>query len=91
MAPFDVDRVCWRIVHDPAFYEQVQADPQAAIADVGLTDEERRLLLAGDVGALYELGVSGFLMEHLANWRAFGVGHESYSDLIRQARWIPSW
>ena len=91
MAVFDVDRVCWRIVHDPDFLLAVQSDPAAATANVGLSEQERRLLLEGDVKGLYELGVSGFLMEHLANKRAFGLDWPTYSQRIRQAAWTPSW
>lgn len=92
MAPFDVNLVCWRIVHERGFLDAVLADPAAAIADAGLTEEERAMFLAGDVRGLYELGgISGSLLEHLATYQAFGLDWSSYSERIRQAEWQPSW
>ena len=89
MAPFDVNTVCWRVVHDPEFHHAVMEHPAEAITDTGLTDEERSALLAGDVKRLYELGAHPFLMEHLANHRVFGLNPPLYSDRIRQAEWRP--
>lgn len=87
MATFDVDKVCWRIVHDPDFYAAVLAAPEDALRDTGLDDEEREALLAGNVKRLYERGVNPFLMEHLANWGAFGLDHASFSASMREAEW----
>jgi hypothetical protein len=85
MAAFDVNKICWSVVHDEDFYRRVQEDPEGAIAAYDLSDDERQALLAGDVGRLYELGVSTFLLEHLANWRAFGLDGVSFSASMRAA------
>lgn len=39
-------RVMIRLLHDPSFVDRVHADPDAALADVEVTAEERRWLLA---------------------------------------------
>jgi hypothetical protein len=87
IAPFDVNTICWRVVHDPVFYQQMQSAPADALHGTGVSDAEREALLAGDVARLYELGASPFLLEHLANWRVLGLDHETYSDRIRAVAW----
>jgi hypothetical protein len=87
MAVFDVNTVCWRVVHDDDFCQTLREDPALALRDTDVSDEERNLLLAGDVKSLYELGVSGFLMEHLANKQLLGLNPVVYSERIRQAEW----
>jgi Aromatic-ring-opening dioxygenase LigAB, LigA subunit len=88
MAPFDVNSVCWRVVHDAAFHDALASEPERALRETGVNDDERAALLAGDVKTLYELGASPFLMEHLANHRVLGLDPERYSERIRQATWV---
>ncbi len=42
-----------RSLRDHAFRAAMKADPAKALAPLDLSDEERRALLAGDVGTLY--------------------------------------
>jgi hypothetical protein len=86
MSIFAVNKLCRQALHDPAFREALQRDPQAAIAPLALTDQERSALLAGDVAWLYERGAHPFLLAYLTRWDLFGLTVHSYSERIRCAR-----
>lgn len=86
MSIYQVDKLCHRIQHDQGLRDALARDPEATLAGWPLTDEERHLLLAGDVGRLYELGAHPFLLGHLTRRTTLGVTVERYSDSIRRAR-----
>ena len=48
MAPYDVNLVCWRVVHDKEFYDAILKNPAEAIRDCGLTEAERVALFDQD-------------------------------------------
>ena len=60
----------------------MQRDPGAAIAGFWLTDEERRAVLAGDVGRLAELGAHGYLLGGLARAGVCGLNMSNYVQRI---------
>jgi hypothetical protein len=68
MSIFAVNYLCREVLRDHAFRAAMKADPAKALALLDLTDEERRCLLAGDVGQLYRMGANGFLMNYLARF-----------------------
>ena len=70
MTVFAVNYLCREVLRDRAFRAAIKADPAKALAGLDLTEEERRALIAGDVGALYRIGVNGFLMGYLARMRS---------------------
>ena len=78
MSIFAVNHLCREVLRDHAFRAAMKADPAKALAPLDLTDEERRALVAGDVGALYRMGVNGFLMGYLARYEVCGT---QYRDL----------
>ena len=86
MSVLAVNRLCRDVLRDRAFRERMKADPAAAIADRGLTPEEREALLAGDVAKLYRLGVNAFLMGYLCRFEVCGLTLPVYSERIRLAR-----
>jgi hypothetical protein len=86
MSIFAVNKLCRDAFHDLAFREALKRDPEAAIAPLALTDEERSALLNGDVAWLYERGAHPFLLSHLTRWDLFGITAHSYSERIRTAR-----
>ena len=51
-----------------------------------LTDHERSALLAGDVGALYRMGVNAFLMNYLARFEVCGLNGQIYNERMRAVR-----
>ncbi len=86
MSIFAVNKLCRQIFNDSELRAAIATDPQAALADFDLTDEERRLLLAGEVGRLYELGAHSFLLGHLTREQTFGLTVAEYSARMRAAK-----
>ena len=83
MSTYAVNHLCREVLRDHAFRAAMKADPATALAPLDLTDEERRLLVAGDVGALYRLGANGFLMNYLARFEVCGLNAETYNQRMR--------
>src|SRR5262249_44991944 len=83
---FAVNYLCREVLRDHDFRAAMKADPAKALADLDLTDEERRALIAGDVGALYRMGVNGFLMGYLARFEVCGLNIGIYNERMRAVK-----
>ena len=85
MSVYAVDKVCRRVVCEPGFADQLRKDPESALraATPPLSDSERELLLAGDVGRLGRMGANFFLLHQLGRFELFGLTLASYGDRIR--------
>jgi hypothetical protein len=86
MSTFAVNHLCREILRDHAFRAAMKADPAKAIAPLDLTDNERRTLLAGDVGALFRMGANAFLMGYLARFEVCGLNVETYNQRMRAVK-----
>jgi hypothetical protein len=86
MSIFAVNYLCREVLRDHAFRAAMKADPVKALAPLDLTDEERRALVAGDVGTLYRMGVNGFLMGYLARYEVCGLNVEIYNQRMRAVK-----
>jgi hypothetical protein len=86
MSIFAVNYLCREVLRDHAFRAAMKADPAKALAPLGLTEEERRALVAGDVGTLYRMGVNGFLMGYLARYEVCGLNVEVYNQRMRAVK-----
>jgi hypothetical protein len=86
MSTFAVNYLCREVLRDHAFRAAMKADPANALAGLDLTGEERRALIAGDVGALYRMGVNGFLMGYLARFEVCGLNVEIYNERMRAVK-----
>lgn len=86
MSTFAVNYLCRELLRDHAFRAAMKADPAKALAGLDLTDDERRALLAGDVGALYRMGVNGFLMGYLMRFEVCGLNLEIYNQRMRAVK-----
>ncbi len=86
MSIFTVNHLCREVLRDHAFRAAMKADPAKALAPLDLTDEERRLLTAGDVGQLYRMGANGFLMNYLARFEVCGLNAETYNQRMRAVK-----
>jgi hypothetical protein len=75
---YAINEICYRCAHDRPFRAAMQADPAAAVADLDLSDEERRAVLAGDVGTLYLMGANTYLLFHLLRYQVLGLTLSSY-------------
>lgn len=83
MSIYQVEKLCYRALHDPEFREALKADPAGMIAALPFTDEERSLLMRGEVGRLYELGAHPYLLSHISRLQLFGVTPEQYRERMR--------
>jgi hypothetical protein len=86
MSVFAVNYLCREVLRDHAFRDAMKADPAKALTPLDLTDDERRALVAGDVGALFRMGVNGFLMGYLARFEVCGLNVETYNQRMRAVK-----
>jgi hypothetical protein len=86
MSIFAVNHLCREVLRDHIFRAAMKSDPAKALAPLDLTDDERRALLAGDVGALYRMGVNAFLMGYLARFEVCGLNVEIYNQRMRAVK-----
>jgi len=85
VSSYAVDSFCRRIVHDPELRRTLHESPEEALraARPALTEDEIRLLLAGDVGPLSRAGANSFLLHQLGRFELFGLDLPSYAERIR--------
>jgi hypothetical protein len=86
MSIFAVNYLCREVLRDHAFRAAMKADPGKALAPLDLVDEERRALIAGDVGMLYRMGVNAFLMGYLARFEVCGLNVPVYNERMRAVK-----
>jgi len=86
MSIFAVNHLCRELLRDHAFRAAMKADPAKALAPLDLTEAERSALLAGDVGALFRMGVNAFLMNYLPRFEVCGLNAESYNQRMRAVK-----
>ncbi len=86
MSIFAVNYLCREVLRDQAFRAAMKADPASALAPLDLTDDERRALIAGDVGTLFRMGVNSFLMGYLARFEVCGLNVETYNQRMRAVK-----
>jgi hypothetical protein len=87
MSVYAIDKLCHRIVHEPALRDELARDPETTLRAVrpALSDDEVAALLAGDVGALSRMGANDFLLHQLGRFELFGLDLPRYADRIRRA------
>ena len=85
MSVYAVNYLCREVLRDHAFRAAMKSDPAAAIAKYDLSEAERTALLAGDVAALYRMGVNAFLMGYLPRFEVCGLTMPVYNERIRSA------
>ena len=86
MSIFAVNHLCRELLRDHAFRAAMKADPAKALASLDLTEAERNALLAGDVGALFRMGVNAFLMNYMPRFEVCGLNAESYNQRMRAVK-----
>ena len=85
MSVYAVNHLCRAVLRDHAFRAAMKADPAQALKPLDLTEEERSAVLAGDVAALYRMGVNSFLMGYLCRFEICGLTLDAYNSRIRSA------
>ena len=85
MSVYAVNKVCYRVVHEPVFRSQLALDAEAALraADPPLTEDELLALLAGDVGTLSRMGANNFMLHNLGRFGVLGLDLTSFAERIR--------
>jgi hypothetical protein len=88
MSVYALDKLCYRVVHEPQLRDALSQEPESALraARPALSDEQISALLAGDVGTLSRMGADHFLLHQLARFRLFGLDFANYAERIRAAR-----
>jgi len=82
MSIYNVNHLLRELLRDHAFRAAMKENPAAALENCDLTEAERQLLLAGDVGGLHRLGVNDFLMGYLPRFGIVGLDPKSYGERI---------
>jgi hypothetical protein len=86
MSIFEVNHLCRELLRDHVFRAAMKADPAKALGALDLSEEERRALLAGDVGRLYRMGANAFLMNYLSRFEVCGLNQQSYNERMRAVK-----
>ena len=82
MSVYNVNFLLRELLRDHGFRAAMKDNPAEALKKCDITDEERRLLLAGDVGGLHRLGVNDFLMGYLPRFEVCGLNPKIYGERI---------
>ena len=84
MSIYSIHKIAHLVQKDPEFRQRMQANPEEAVRDFKLTDEERRLLLAGEVGKLERMGAHGYVLGALARHKVLGLDQPAYIERMHQ-------
>ncbi|MBV9582856.1 MAG: hypothetical protein JO057_30090 [Chloroflexi bacterium] len=85
MSLYGIHKALWLVQNDLEFRERLRSNPDAALADLPLTELERQALLNRDMAALYRMGTHTFLMSRLPRFNALGgLTRAEYQQSIRQ-------
>lgn len=87
MSIYAVNKLCWRIVHEPDLRQALADAPLETLRTVepALSELEITALVAGDVGALSLQGANHFLLHQLGRWHLFDLDLPTYAERIRAA------
>ena len=83
MSVYQIEKLCYRAMHDEAFRDALAKDPEAAVARLPLTAEEREILRNGEVEKFYLMGAHPYLLGHIARLEIFGITAERYRERMR--------
>ena len=81
MSLYQVQKFLYNLNRDDAVKSQFRSDPESALRRYELTDDECKMLLDGDIGLLYVIGVNGQILMHFAAF--LGIEWFDYLDLMR--------
>jgi hypothetical protein len=85
---YPLNKLCYRIVQEPALREALQTDPETAVraATPPLPEEQIAAFLDADVGTLSRAGANHFLLHQIGRFKLMGLDLPSYAERIR-AEW----
>ena len=85
MSVYGVAEFCRDCLTRPEVRALALNNPTRALQAYDITPDEHALLLAGDVGQLYQEGHYSFLLSYLPRWGIFGLNVSSYGESMRGA------
>ncbi len=83
MSIYLLNKILYLTDNDADFRKKMMEDPQAAVSEFNLSGTELEALVTGDIGALYQMGVHTFFLNHISRYEMFGVNRTNYLDRIR--------
>ena len=72
MSIYLINKILYLTDNDPEFRKRIKADPEGTVRNFPLNEAELKALTSGDVGALYQMGVHTFMLNHLSRYELFG-------------------
>ncbi|MFQ6030340.1 MAG: hypothetical protein ACE5Q6_22935 [Dehalococcoidia bacterium] len=84
MSVYAIHKLLWLSEDDPEFRSRIQSNPEEVMREFSLTTEEMQALRQGDIHALYQWGVSSFMMRILPMHGLFGMSGETYRERIQK-------
>jgi hypothetical protein len=86
MSIYAVNKLCRRLVHEPELRARLQSDPESTLRAVQppLSEEEIKLVMAGDVGRLGRMGANFFLLHMLGRFGLFGLDLQEHGRRVRR-------
>lgn len=85
MSVYELNKILYLLDVDEEFLAHVKKNPADAIKKFDLTADEKKALLAGDVGQLYLWGAHTFILNSTARHEVFGVNRQNFLGDIRAA------
>ena len=82
MSIYNVNYLLRELLRDHGFRAAMKDSPAEALKGCDITEDERKLLLAGDVAGLHRLGVNDFLMGYLPRFGICGLDPKTYGERI---------
>lgn len=84
MSLYQVQKVMFLLKKDEQLAQAIKQTPSAALAPFPLSDEERAALGAGDLAALYRMGVHPLLLAPYS--RVMGISRPDYCERLAPVR-----
>lgn len=84
MSLFAIQRLIFDLKRDKLRSGLLKSEPQTALGDADLTDEEQRALVSGDLAALYRMGVHPLLLRPFS--RMVEISPIQYQQLLNPLR-----
>jgi hypothetical protein len=83
MSAYEVNKILYRLHHEPPYLEEFRADPRRAIEGINLTEQERTAVLSGDVATLSRLGAHDFLLGNFQRFQLLGITRDIYQQRMK--------
>ena len=83
MSNYWLNKILYMTDNDADFRKRIKESPAETVQTFALSGEEIEALLTGDIGALYQMGVHTFFLNHIARYELFGVNRDNYLERIR--------